>query len=117
MKNFDKGTVIRTLLLLIALINQGLITFGKPILPISEDELNWLANAGSYWSLFFYLIGFYQKEMFVDLAPFSAIIKKLDSYSCLSKALYSRLIKKRWYSSFSRIIVITVIETTLLYGL
>ncbi|WP_353856423.1 phage holin [Bacillus sp. Bos-x628] len=44
MKNFDKGTVIRTVLLLIALINQGLITFGKPILPISEDEVNSLAD-------------------------------------------------------------------------
>ncbi|MBW4850956.1 MAG: phage holin [Bacillaceae bacterium] len=44
MKNFDKGTVIRTVLLFIALINQGLIMFGKPILPISEDQVTSLAE-------------------------------------------------------------------------
>ncbi|MGG3131360.1 phage holin [Bacillus pumilus] len=44
MKNFDKGTVIRTVLLFMALINQALILFGKPILPISEDQVTSLAD-------------------------------------------------------------------------
>lgn len=44
MKNFDKGTVIRTVLLLMALINQTLIMFGKPVLPISEDQVTSLAD-------------------------------------------------------------------------
>ncbi|WP_226570353.1 phage holin [Bacillus stratosphericus] len=44
MKNFDKGTVIRTVLLFIALINQGLIMFGKPVLPIDEDQVTSLAD-------------------------------------------------------------------------
>ncbi|WP_342501513.1 phage holin [Bacillus sp. FSL W7-1085] len=44
MKNFDKGTVIRTVLLFMALINQALILFGKPILPISEDQITSLAE-------------------------------------------------------------------------
>lgn len=44
MKNFDKGTVIRTVLLFMALINQALIVFGKPILPISEDQVTSLAE-------------------------------------------------------------------------
>ncbi|MES9749149.1 phage holin [Bacillus safensis] len=44
MKNFDKGTVIRTVLLFIALVNQALILFGKPILPISEDQVTSLAE-------------------------------------------------------------------------
>ncbi|WP_242730435.1 phage holin [Bacillus altitudinis] len=44
MKNFDKGTVIRTVLLFMALINQTLILFGKPILPISEDQVNTLTE-------------------------------------------------------------------------
>ncbi|MCW4680085.1 MULTISPECIES: phage holin [Bacillus] len=44
MKNFDKGTVVRTVLLFIALINQGLIMFGKPVLPISEDQVNTLTE-------------------------------------------------------------------------
>ncbi len=44
MKNFDKGTVIRTVLLFMALSNQALIVFGKPILPISEDQVTSLAE-------------------------------------------------------------------------
>ncbi|MGU9502771.1 phage holin [Bacillus paralicheniformis] len=45
MKNLDKGTVIRTVLLFIALVNQTLIIFGKSALPISEDQVNTLADA------------------------------------------------------------------------
>ncbi|MBU8728184.1 MULTISPECIES: phage holin [Bacillus] len=44
MKNFDTGTVIRTVLLFMALINQTLILFGKPILPISEEQVTSLAE-------------------------------------------------------------------------
>ncbi|NWF39977.1 phage holin [Bacillus sp. 8A6] len=39
MKNFDKGTVIRTVLLLIAFINQTLVMFGQTVLPISEEQV------------------------------------------------------------------------------
>ncbi|MDA1476150.1 phage holin [Bacillus changyiensis] len=45
MKNTDIGTVIRSVLLFIALINQTLIMFGKGALPISEDQVNTLADA------------------------------------------------------------------------
>jgi len=44
MKTFDKGTVIRTVLLFMALINQTLIIFGKPVLPIEEDQITSLAE-------------------------------------------------------------------------
>ncbi|MDE1376321.1 phage holin, partial [Bacillus licheniformis] len=43
--NLDKGTVIRTVLLFVALVNQTLIMFGKSALPISEDQVNTLADA------------------------------------------------------------------------
>ncbi|MCY8565807.1 phage holin [Bacillus haynesii] len=45
MKNLDKGTVVRTVLLFIALVNQTLIMFGKSALPISEDQVNTLADS------------------------------------------------------------------------
>ncbi|MEK4689452.1 MULTISPECIES: phage holin [Bacillus] len=45
MKNYDKGTVIRTVLLLIALINQTMLMFGKSPLDITEDQVNQLADA------------------------------------------------------------------------
>ncbi|MCM3365343.1 phage holin [Bacillus safensis] len=44
MKTFDKGTVIRTVLLFMALINQTLIIFGKPVLPIEDDQITSLAD-------------------------------------------------------------------------
>lgn len=48
MKNFikslDKGTVIRTVLLFIALVNQTLIMFGKPIIPIQEGQVTSLVD-------------------------------------------------------------------------
>lgn len=54
MKNFikslDKGTVIRTVLLFIALVNQTLIMFGKPIIPIEEGQITSLVDG-------IYLIG------------------------------------------------------------
>ena len=44
MKNFDKGTVIRTVLLFIALINQTLIMFGMPVLPIEDGQVTTLVE-------------------------------------------------------------------------
>lgn len=43
-KNLDRGTVIRTVLLFIALANQLLVMFGKTAIPIDEAQLNHLAD-------------------------------------------------------------------------
>lgn len=43
-KNLDRGTVIRTVLLFIALINQALIMFGYPIIPIEEGQITGLVD-------------------------------------------------------------------------
>ncbi|MBD3861773.1 phage holin [Bacillus sp. 28A-2] len=45
MKSFDKGTVIRTVLLFIALINQTLVMFGQTVLPISEEQVQTVGEA------------------------------------------------------------------------
>ncbi|WMT29949.1 phage holin [Bacillus aerius] len=45
MKTFDKGTVIRTVLLFIALINQTLVMFGQTVLPISEEQVQTVGEA------------------------------------------------------------------------
>ncbi|WBL16461.1 phage holin [Sutcliffiella sp. NC1] len=42
MRNFDKGTVIRTVLLFIAFVNQTLIMFGHPVVPIDEGQVTTL---------------------------------------------------------------------------
>ncbi|MCC2526884.1 phage holin [Bacillus halotolerans] len=45
MKAYDKGTVTRTVLLLLALINQSMLMFGKSPLDIQEEQVNQLADA------------------------------------------------------------------------
>ncbi|MCY8316746.1 phage holin [Bacillus vallismortis] len=45
MKTYDKGTVIRTVLLLVAFINQTMLMFGKSPLDIQEEQVNQLADA------------------------------------------------------------------------
>ena len=45
MKTFDKGTVIRTVLLFIALINQTLVMFGQTVLPISVEQVQTVGEA------------------------------------------------------------------------
>ncbi|MBG9770107.1 phage holin [Bacillus vallismortis] len=45
MKTYDKGTVIRTVLLLVAFINQTMLMFGKSPLGIQEEQVNQLADA------------------------------------------------------------------------
>ncbi|MGD2407687.1 phage holin [Bacillus subtilis] len=45
MNTFDKGTVIRTVLLLIALINQTMLMLSKSPLDIQEEQVNQLADA------------------------------------------------------------------------
>jgi SPP1 family holin len=44
MKSLDKGTAIRAVLLLVALINQTLIMTGKPIIPIEEGQITSLVD-------------------------------------------------------------------------
>ncbi|MCI3985859.1 phage holin [Bacillus vallismortis] len=45
MKTYDKGTVIRTVLLLVAFINQTMLMFGKSPMDIQEEQVNQLADA------------------------------------------------------------------------
>lgn len=40
----SKATIIRTVLLIFALINQALTIFGKPVLPISDEEVQELVS-------------------------------------------------------------------------
>lgn len=39
MRNVKVDTIIRTIILIIALVNQGLAIFGKEAFPITEDQV------------------------------------------------------------------------------
>lgn len=39
MKNVKTETIVRTVILIVALINQGLTVAGKSLLPITDDQI------------------------------------------------------------------------------
>ena len=39
LKNISKSTIARSVALIVVLINQGLVLFGKEMLPFTEDEV------------------------------------------------------------------------------
>lgn len=45
-KNVNAGTVARTLILLLALVNQGLSITGHAVLPIEDEQIESFVSAG-----------------------------------------------------------------------
>ena len=43
-KGVSSGTIVRTLLLVLALVNQVLAAFGVPAIPIEDEQLSTLVN-------------------------------------------------------------------------
>jgi len=41
---FDKGMIVRTVILIIALVNQFLVSFGKSPLPIADEQIETLIS-------------------------------------------------------------------------
>ncbi|WP_144495784.1 phage holin [Bacillus pumilus] len=71
MKNLDKGTVIRTVLLLIALINQFLVMVGKTPLPLDEESVNNLADVlyvavSTLFTTFMTLVAWFKNNYVTD---------------------------------------------------
>jgi SPP1 family holin len=56
MKNIDKGTLIRTALLVLAFINQGLVLFGKDKLPFTNDQITHFFDFGYQVSTFVFTV-------------------------------------------------------------
>ena len=46
MNKISAGTIARTIILTLALINQVLAAIGKPIINISDDNINMLISSG-----------------------------------------------------------------------
>lgn len=57
MKKIDAGTVTRTVLLILAIVNQALVLFGKNTLPFTDDQISQfislaftiITSAMAYW--------------------------------------------------------------------
>lgn len=66
MKNLDKGTVIRTAVLFLAIINQILTISGKSPLPINSDQLTEIISTG--FTTVTALIAWWKNNDFSDAA-------------------------------------------------
>ena len=64
--NITKGTLIRTILLVLALINQILAVFGKSPIPIDDDTLTNLISTA--WTVIASLIAWWKNNSFTKKA-------------------------------------------------
>ena len=64
--NITKGTLIRTILLVLALINQILAVFGKSPIPIDDDTVTNLIS--TIWTVIVSLISWWKNNSFTDKA-------------------------------------------------
>ena len=64
--NITKGTLIRTILLVFALINQVLAVFGKSPIPIDDDTVTNLIS--TVWTVIASLIAWWKNNSFTDKA-------------------------------------------------
>ena len=64
--NITKGTLIRTILLVLALINQVLAVFGKSPIPIDDDTVTNLIS--TVWTVIASLIAWWKNNSFTDKA-------------------------------------------------
>lgn len=46
MKKTDIGTITRTILIIIALVNQGLVIAGKNVLPFTDEQISQIISFG-----------------------------------------------------------------------
>ena len=65
-KKITKGTLIRTILLVLALINQILAVFGKSPIPIDDDTATNLIS--TVWTVIASLIAWWKNNSFTDKA-------------------------------------------------
>ena len=65
-KKITKGTFIRTILLVLALINQILAVFGKSPIPIDDDTVTNLIS--TVWTVIASLIAWWKNNSFTDKA-------------------------------------------------
>jgi len=66
MKNISAGTIARTIILVLALLNQALSAAGKPVLPIEDDQIETLVTV--LWTVAAALIAWWKNNSFTRAA-------------------------------------------------
>ena len=65
-KTVNAGTVARTIILALALINQVLTVSGHPVLPIEDEQVNTLVSTG--WTVAASLLAWWRNNSFTGSA-------------------------------------------------
>lgn len=60
------GTIVRTIVLFLAIANQILAIFGKSIIPIQEEQVNLLITTG--WTVISALVAWWKNNSFTKEA-------------------------------------------------
>ena len=60
------GTIVRTIVLFLAIINQVLAIFGKSIIPIQEEDINLLVTTA--WTVISAIIAWWENNSFTKAA-------------------------------------------------
>ena len=77
MKNISAGTIARTIILVMALLNQALSAAGKPMLPIEDAQIEALVT--TLWTVVAAVIAWWKNNSFTQAAI------KADSYMAALK--------------------------------
>ena len=77
MKNISAGTIARTIILVMALLNQALSAAGKPVLPIEDRQIEALVT--TLWTVAAAVIAWWKNHSFSQAAI------KADSYMAALK--------------------------------
>lgn len=77
MKNISAGTIARTIILVMALLNQALSAAGKPMLPIEDTQIEALVT--TLWTVAAAVIAWWKNNSFTRAAI------KADSYMAALK--------------------------------
>lgn len=65
-KKVNAGTVARTIILALALINQILMVSGHPVLPIEDEQVNTLVSTG--WTVAASMLAWWKNQSFTPAA-------------------------------------------------
>ena len=81
MKNVSKGTIVRTVVLIFALINQTLVMFGKNPFPFSDEQI--YTAASTVLTIAASLVAWWKNNSFTKEAiEADTILKDLKKKEC-----------------------------------
>lgn len=76
----DSGTVARTIILFLALLNQVLGLFGVQAIPIEDEQINLLISTG--WTVVAAVVAWWKNNSFTQAAIKADMDRKREKLGC-----------------------------------